>query len=55
MAVAPRKKLSLRHDDKPKLVPETPPAQLDSPSESASPNYHPSHDPALVSDDEIPW
>lgn len=30
-------------------------ARPSSPSDSAVPHYHPSHDPALVSDDEIPW
>lgn len=55
MVVTPRKKLSLRHEDRPKRVPQTPPAPIDSPSESAGPKHHHSHDPALVSDDEIPW
>jgi hypothetical protein len=55
MANAPRKKLSLRHGGKQEQALETPSAPPSPPSDSVGPHCHPSHDPALVSDDEIPW
>lgn len=34
---------------------DEPPRDAEPCGESAKPHYHPSHDPALVTDDEIPW
>ncbi|WIW90371.1 hypothetical protein K3M67_20290 (plasmid) [Sphingobium sp. V4] len=50
-----RKKLKLRHDVDDRSTPETVPNAPPALSDSTAPRYHPSHDPQLVSDDEIPW
>lgn len=50
-----RKKLGARFGKEAPEPQDKPMIDAEPRGESAKPHYHPSHDPALVTDDEIPW
>ncbi|WP_157078368.1 hypothetical protein [Sphingobium abikonense] len=53
--VSQRKKLSLKLGEDEAEEPSILQPAAESEHESSSARYHPSHDPELVTDDEIPW
>lgn len=53
--VSQRKKLSLKLGDEADEDSSIDQPTTESERDSASAHYHPSHDPELVTDDEIPW
>jgi len=53
--VSQRKKLSLKHGEEEARASSILQPSAESERDSPSMRYHPSHDPELVTDDEIPW